>query len=306
MDINQIKYLLTVVDNGYNLTKTAEVLHVSQPAISKAIKDIEFKMGTPIFNRKKGRIIGLTKYGKTLIDESKKVYQQYSAMMIKMNELSEDNNGTVRLGIAPVIISTVFNEALARFIKENPGIQLKLIEKGAYELQKMLILGEIDLAVIVSPATVEGIYEEPIYENTVRIWFNKDHRFAKLPGNRIPFGEIEKEKIVTLTDDFMVTFQLNKKFRGSRLKPNYFLQTTSWDLILNLVSQDSHLIGIIAAPIGRNYRESQVLSKEMDPTFPWKISLCHTMNSVENPTVDFTRNWFLKFFKKYDKMSLQD
>lgn len=300
-----MKYLLTVEENNFNLTQTAEVLHISQPAISKAIKDIEFKMGTPIFNRRKGRIIGLTKYGRTLLKESKKVYAQYSEMVSKMNQLSEENNGTVRIGIAPVIISTVFNDALLAFIKENSGIQVKLIEKGAYELQKMLALGQLDLAVIVSPATVEGIYEEPIYSDTVRVWFNKDHRFNQIKGG-IPFDEIEKEKIVTLAEDFMVTFQLNKMFKGNRLTPNYFLQTSSWDLILNLVSRDKNLIGILAAPIGKNYRVSNVVSREMKPTFPWKISLCHTMNSIEDPTVEYARNWILKFFSKYHKISVDN
>lgn len=303
MDINDIKYLLCVVDNDFNLTKSAEILHVSQPAISKAIKDIEFKRGTKIFNRKKGRLIGLTRYGNTLIAEAKKVYTQYSTMMTKLNEMSEGVNGTVRIGIAPVIISTVFNDALISFINENPGIQLKLVERGAYELQRMLILGDIDLAVIVSPSTIEGIYEDLIYENTVRVWFNKDHRFNKIEGP-IPFEEIEREKIVTLTDDFMVTFQLNKVFKGDRIKPNYFLQTASWDLILNLVQRDPNLIGIVAAPIGRNYSDQKIKNKEMLPSFPWRISLCHTMNSTESPIVDYTKDWFLKYFSKYKKLSI--
>lgn len=53
MDINQIRYLLTVVDNGLNLTQSAGILHISQPALSKAIKEIEFKLGQQIFIRKK-------------------------------------------------------------------------------------------------------------------------------------------------------------------------------------------------------------------------------------------------------------
>ena len=303
MDIDNIRYLLTVVDNDFNLTKSAKILHVSQPAISKAIKDIEVKRGTPIFNRKKGRLIGLTRYGITLVTEARKVYSQYSMMITKLNEMSEGINGTVRIGIAPVIISTVFNDALIAFINENPGIQLKLVERGAYELQRMLILGDIDLAVIVSPATVEGIYEDLIYENTVRVWFNKDHRFNTIDGP-VPFAEVEREKIVTLTDDFMVTFQLNKKFKGDRIKPNYFLQTSSWDLILNLVQRDSNLVGIVAAPIGRNYSDHQIKNKEMTPSFPWRISLCHTMNSVESSIVDYTKDWFLKYFSKYKKISI--
>ncbi|TSO25390.1 LysR family transcriptional regulator [Lactobacillus sp. LL6] len=305
MEINQIKYLLTVVSNNFNLTKSAEILHVSQPAISKAIKEIEFKQGMNIFNRKKGRIIGLTRYGNTLIEESKKVYQQYTEMIDKLNELSEENTGIVRIGIAPVIISTVFNDALIAFINENPGIQLKLVEKGAYELQQMLILGDIDLAVIVSPATIEGIYEDLIYENTVRVWFNKQHRFNEYK-NSVPFTEIEKEKIVTLTDDFMVTFQLNKKFKGDRIKPKYFLQTSSWDLILNLVQRDPNLIGIVAAPIGENYNNHKIKNAEIKPSFPWKISLCHTMNPVEEPIVDYTKDWFLKYFSKYQKLSIDN
>lgn len=190
------------------------------------------------------------------------------------------------------------------FIKENPGVQLKLTERGAYELQKLLVLGKIDLAVIVSPATMEGIYEEPIYANSVRVWFNKKHRFSNYE-NSIPFKEVEQEKIVTLTDEFMVTFQLNKLFRRDRIKPQYFLQTQSWDLILNLVSQNSELVGIVAAPIGQNYGGTGLLNREMDPVFPWKISLCYTMNTLDDPIVDFSKKWFLEYFSKYKKINIQ-
>lgn len=292
------------MDNDFNLTKSAEILHVSQPAISKSIKDIEFKKGIQVFKHKKGRIIGLTRYGMMLVSESKKVYQQYVEMMEKLNKLSNEKNGTVKIGIAPVINSIVFNDALISFINTNPGIELKLIERGAYHLQKMLVLGDIDLAVIVSPATIEGIYENLIYESSVRVWFNANHRFNNAKNMVIPFTEVEKEKIVTLTDSFMVTFQLNKRLRGDRIKPNYFLQTVSWDLVLNLVQRDSNLVGILAAPIGRNYSDKEIKSKEMDPRFPWKISLCSTITSLESPTVDYTKNWFLNYFAKYKKLSV--
>lgn len=305
MEISQIKYLLTVVNNNFNLTKSAEVLHLSQPAISKALKDIEFKQGTNIFNHKKGRIIGLTKYGIVLVEESKKVYHQYIEMISRLNSLAKENNGTIRIGIAQVISSTVFNDALIDFINDNPGIQLKLVEDGAYELQKKLLLGDVDLAVIVSPATVEGIYEDLIYESTVKVWFNQNHRFNQIKGS-VPFSEIEKEEIVTLTDDFMVTFQLNKKFRGDRIRPKYFLQTHSWDLILNIVQRDPSLIGIVAAPVGENYIDQRIKSSEVEPLFPWKISICHTMNSIEDPIVEYAKDWFLKYVSKYRKISVDE
>lgn len=303
MEITQIKYLLTIVNNEYNLSRSAELLHISQPALSKSVKDMEFKSETRIFKREKGRIVGLTRYGKVLVEESTKVYGQYKKMIEKVKSVSKGNNGTLKIGIAPVIISTVFNEALIDFINKNSGIELKLIEKGAYELQKSLILGEIDLAVIVSPATIEGIYEDEIYKSSVRVWFNDQHRFNNF-DKEIPLCEIFKEKIVTLPNSFMVTYQLNKLFRKSRLKPNYFLQTASWDLILNMVDNSKDLIGIIAAPIGSNYRTSHVKSREIRPNFPWNISLCYTMETLDNPVVEYSKKWFLKYFEMYNKISV--
>lgn len=152
-------------------------------------------------------------------------------MMAKVNGMADQYTGTVRIGLAPLIGSTIFNRAIMAFIKANPHIELKLVEKGTYELQKMLLLQQIDLAVIISPVTLEGIYEQKIYQDTVRAWFNKQHRFNQLSG-AIPFSEIEKEKIVTFTNDYMVTLQLNQRFRHDCVYPDYFLQTSSWDLIL--------------------------------------------------------------------------
>lgn len=90
------------------------------------------------------------------------------------------------------------------------------------------------------------------------------------------------------------------------MKPNYFLQTVSWDLVLNLVQRDSDLIGILAAPIGQNYSDKEIKSKEMIPTFPWRISLCNTITSIESPTVEYTKKWFLKYFSKYKKISIEN
>lgn len=298
MDIIQIKYLLSIVDSGFNLTRSSAKLHISQPALSKAVKEVEFKVGSKIFVRHKGRITGLTRNGAILIENAEKVYIQYGKMMERINQISDRHYGIVRIGIAPVIISTVFNNALIEFIKQNPNIQLKIIEKGTFQLQNLLAMGKIDLAVIVSPATIKGIFEETIYEDDVYVWFNKKHEFASIDG-KIPFSEIEKQKIVTLTDDFMVTFQLNKLFKHDKIQPNYFLQTQSWDLVLNLCQRQSDLVGILAAPIGNNYNISNLLRKAIKPRFPWKISLCYTRGISENSLVTFTKNWFHDYFSTH-------
>ncbi|KRN98755.1 LysR family transcriptional regulator [Companilactobacillus kimchiensis] len=300
MDIHQIQYLITIVDNDFNLTKSARVLNVSQPALSKLIGELENVEQIQIFTRGKGRITGLTPTGEDLIKHGRKLSQDYEDLIKSLYERSDSKSGTVKVGIAPVIISTVFNRSIPKFIQENPDIDLQIIEKGAYELQKKLILQEIDLAVLVSPATYPSIREKIIYNDSVSVWFNKNHRFHDLKGP-IPFSEIVKEKIVTLDDSFMVTHQLNQRFSQKDLRPNYFFQTGSWDLILNICQEMNDAVGIIASPIGQNYSGTNIERRDFSPNFPWSISICSLKDSYQNTVVKYTQDWFVDYFKNNQK-----
>ncbi|MFD1471375.1 LysR family transcriptional regulator [Companilactobacillus mishanensis] len=296
MDIHQIQYLITIVDNGFNLTKSARILHVSQPALSKLISEIEDTEGIQIFIRGKGRITGLTPLGEDLIRHGRQVSSDYDDMMKSMRDKATLKRGTVKVGIAPVIISTVFNRAIPKFIQENPDIDLQIVEKGAYELQKMLILQEIDLAVLVSPATFPSIQEHVIYKDSVAVWFNQNHRFHERKGP-IPIDEIGKERIVTLDDSFMVTYQVKKKFSQRGITPDFFFQTSSWDLILNMCQEMENTVGIVAAPIGENY-SGDIEHRDFEPYFPWDISLCNLGDVYPNNLVRYTQKWIANYFKK--------
>ncbi|WP_338231178.1 LysR family transcriptional regulator [Companilactobacillus muriivasis] len=298
MDIHQIQYLITIVDNDFNLTKSSRVLNVSQPALSKLISELENVEQIQIFTRGKGRITGLTSTGEDLISHGRTISRDYDDLIKSIHDRADDKTGTVKLGIAPVIISTVFNRSIPKFIQENPKIDLQIVEKGAYELQKKLILQEIDLAVLVSPATYPSVQEKKIYDDSVAVWFNKNHRFHNFKGP-IPFKEVAKEKIVTLDDSFMVTYQINQRFNRNDLHPNYFFKTSSWDLILNICSEMDDAVGIIASPIGGNYSGTNIEHRDIDPNFPWTISMCSIKDVYQNAVVKYTEDWFINYFKEH-------
>jgi DNA-binding transcriptional LysR family regulator len=301
MDIHQIEYLITIADNDFNLTKSAHVLHVSQPALSKFVTELEQIEQLHVFSRHKGRLTGLTRLGKDLVRNGQKVLDDYNEMMSSVHNFDDPQKGTVKVGIAPVIISTLFNRAIPKFIQSNPGINLKIIEKGAYELQKLLILQEIDLAVLVSPATFPSINEEVIYKNYVDVWFNKNHRFHSIPGP-IPIEEVGREKIVTLDDSFMVTFQTKNLFKKNNIKPDIFFQTGSWDLLLNMC-QEMNVVGIIAAPIGSNYSGTNIEHRYFKSPFPWNITICTLGNDYHNNAVNYTQRWFSDYFKSTNNLN---
>ena len=112
MDIKELKYFKAIVDNHHNLSKAAEELFVSQPALSKVIQTIEDEFDIDLFYRAKGRLQHLTHEGQLLYDEATLILDQFDQLIQKLNNRSRSPKGTVRIGIPPVIVATVFTRLL--------------------------------------------------------------------------------------------------------------------------------------------------------------------------------------------------
>lgn len=295
IEFTQLYYLVTIVDNEYNLTRSARVLHVSQPALSKSIGELEFRESVKVFRRSKGRIVGLTTVGTKLVRDARQVLSEYGHMMDRLQTTGQ-HTGTIRLGIPPVVISTVLAHALADFIAANPGIRVNLVERGAYELEQMLAKDQLDLAVLLPPVHSSAIESTLVYQDSVSVWFSPQHRFNQF-SEPIPLTAIAEENIVTLSDDFKVTQELRKRLLEAGIQPEFFLQTGSWDLILNLC-QTGDTVGILATPIGDNFRSQVVEHRPIAPFFPWKSAVC-TLRDVRRSTlINYSRDWLIDYFSR--------
>lgn len=294
MDIHQIKYLITIVNNGFNLTKSAKALGVSQPALSKLINELETSEKVQIFTRGKGRITGLTPLGDDLIIHGRQVSADFDEMINSLRDQSNLNRGTVRIGIPPIISATIFDHALPDFIDENPDINLQIVEQGGYELQRLLLHEEIDLAVIPSPITNPAIHNHVIYKNSVAVWFNKDHRFNK-STQPITLSEISKEHILTLSNNFMIAHELHDAFINLGINKEFYFQSSAWDLILNMCQDMKNTVGIVASPVAENY-SGNIVHRNLDPVRPWIINICNLQNTYSSNLVKYTNKWFSDYF----------
>lgn len=84
MDIRQLEYFMTVVDEDFNLTKASEKLGISQPALSKMIINFESEMKLSIFNRERGRLASLSDAGKLLLEYGQSIVLKHREMMNKI------------------------------------------------------------------------------------------------------------------------------------------------------------------------------------------------------------------------------
>lgn len=135
------------VAENLNFSKAAEELFISQPAVTKHIKELESKLGTALFERK-GNKVYLTKSGKLVYRRLKQIKQQYRDLEYELGRLSEAFNGSLRIGASSTISQYLIPSVIASFHRRYPKIKLDLFNGNSFEMEQKLLDNEIDLALV--------------------------------------------------------------------------------------------------------------------------------------------------------------
>ena len=145
MNLLQLKYFNTVCETG-TVSRAAELLHIAQPSLSVAIKELENEFGTLLFRRThKG--MALTAEGQRLWSFSRDIIERAEEAERAMRELGSEKK-SLRLGIPPMIGSLVLPGIYGEFLRENPDVSLEITECGREEMLRKLAEGALDLAFI--------------------------------------------------------------------------------------------------------------------------------------------------------------
>ncbi len=130
-----------------SFTKSAAMLNVSQPAVSKHIKELEAEFGEPLFNRL-GNRISLTQKGREIVPLVESILDGYIALNDKLNDDKRSFEGMLHIGASTTIAQYMLPALLAKFNIRYPNIHISLISANSDEIINMLQRREIDLALI--------------------------------------------------------------------------------------------------------------------------------------------------------------
>ena len=143
----RLNVFLTVA-RTLSFTKTATILCVSQPSISKHIKELESEIGESLFVRGGNKIV-LTEKAKMIIPLVQKIMEEYHALNEAITQnLKELSEGTLHIGASTTISQYVLPSILARFGKQYPNIKLSVRSANSDEIMELLLKKEIEIALI--------------------------------------------------------------------------------------------------------------------------------------------------------------
>ena len=139
MDIIQMTYFINIVECGCNLSIAAKKIHISQSALSQFVTNFEATEGLQLFNRRNGRLESLTEAGGKIYRFATEIVNRHEEMQSMIHMEAQKQKGTINLGIPSLILRVYFASALPKFFKDNPHINIQVVEGGSkYLRQKFL------------------------------------------------------------------------------------------------------------------------------------------------------------------------
>lgn len=180
MDSRRLRHFLAVYEHG-SLGRAAEVLNLTQPALSKSLHQLEEELGVKLFERTPLGVVP-TVYGKTLSHHAKVIQSEMHAAERELASLTGATKGEVVVGIGPSLATYLLPQAAARLHEERPGVQLTVIEGLADDHIPALRRGEIDLAIGNWPVVHDpGLASETLLTDEVVVVAGTDHPLAGRP-----------------------------------------------------------------------------------------------------------------------------
>jgi len=168
---------LSVAEN-LSFSKAAEDLFISQPAISKHIKEMESQMNISLFLRK-GNKVYLTKAGKLTYSYLKEIKDKYRELEFDLGLLNNSFEGSLSIGASSTISQYLIPAVLAAFHKRYPKIKLDLFNGNSFQMEYKLLENDVDIAMVENESSQKDIRYLDFYDDEIVVVANINSVYAK-------------------------------------------------------------------------------------------------------------------------------
>ncbi|MGS2724454.1 LysR substrate-binding domain-containing protein [Porticoccus sp. GXU_MW_L64] len=174
-----LRHLRTIraLEQGGSLVEASEILHLTQSALSYQLKELEDRIGTPLFVRK-SRPLRLTNAGQRLLQLSQQVMPLIEKGERDLKQITRGRAGRLFMAIDCHSCFDWLMPSINRFRDSWPDVELDLSTGFSFEPLPVLLRGDLDLVVTSDPQTIEGIHYEPLFRYEVKLALPKEHPLA--------------------------------------------------------------------------------------------------------------------------------
>ncbi len=246
MKLQQLKYLLAIVDNGLNITAAAERLYTSQPGVSKQLKLLEEELGLQLFTRKGKSLGGITPAGQQVIARARVVMQEVDNIRSLASDYFHEEEGTLSIATTHTQARYVLPEVIKEFRSRYPKVSLELHQGTSEQIADMVSANEIDFAIATGSRDLfSDLLLVPSYHWDRKILVPKNHELTRLE-RKVTLDDLAEYPLVTYVFSFGGQSSLKLAFAEKGLDPDVVFTARDADVIKTYVRMGLG-VGIVAS-----------------------------------------------------------
>ncbi|NLP42860.1 MAG: LysR family transcriptional regulator [Veillonellaceae bacterium] len=241
MDIRHLKYFVEVARQK-SFSKAAQILHISQSAISKMIIDTEAEVGLMLLNRN-SKSVQLTEAGESFFQRAQQIVNLFDNLIPEIENEAKLDKGKVSIGLPPITGATSFAKLLGRFKINYPQIEILLFEHGSKKIETAIQDGSLDIGIICNSPAADKYDSFTLANDPVWVVAHPDNPISKLP--EIDFKTLQNQSFVIYDSEFSLHHVIVDQCRLMGFKPNIIFETSQLELMIQIVAAN---LGIAFLP----------------------------------------------------------
>lgn len=226
-----IRYFQAVAEH-LSFTKAAAALHVSQPALSQLVKQLEEELGTQLFDRT-GRTTRLTDTGHAYLQYVRRASQELREATRAIHDVNDLSRGSLRLAVTPTFTTYLVGPLVEVFHARYPEITLNVQEISQESMEELLLAGDLDLGIAFEHVNSPDIDALPLLDETLALIVNTSHPLAT--EKSIGLQALNTESLVLLSKEFATREQIDSYCYKHGIHPQVLMEANALGAVIEIV-----------------------------------------------------------------------
>ena len=295
MDINTITYFMKAY-NSKSLSQAAKELYISQQGLSKAIRSLETELGAPLFYRTKNGIAP-TKFADAIYPYLQQISESHRELIEEVDTLSGRHSGNIRLGLINGILTAIpLGKIVHSFRELYPDIWVDASIEYDFVCEDLLMDEKVDIAFLAEPVENNKIAHRTVFEDSLYICVNRNHRLAS--KDSVTIRDFDGERMLNIDPRLKMYHTIDKLFKENDVSPQYVFAPTE---IQDFWQTASDFDAISIFP--KNWFRKLVASDEFhfaeidDPALKLQYCIAYNNSKIRTPNEKLFYNYVLDYLE---------
>jgi LysR family cys regulon transcriptional activator len=266
MKLHQLRYVHEVARQQLNISKAAEMLHTSQPGVSKQIQLLEDELGLQIFQRNGKRLVGVTEPGRIILNLAEQVIREMENIKRVGDEFTRTEAGTLTVATTHTQARYRLPAAVKSFMEQYPDVKLTIHQGNPTQVSELVASGEADIGIATETiSSYEKIVCLPCYQwNRCLV---TPHGHPLLSDKPLTLQKIARYPLITYDFAFTGSSMVTRVFEKEGLHPNIVLTAIDADVIKTYVGLGLG-VGLVANMAYDKNRDANLAVMDASHLFP--------------------------------------